>query len=339
MTLAIVAIRGGRKQLRVERTARTPRGRQPTVWKRPLGGRIADGLDVPPPSKAKRGHPQITLSGSMAAKASLYLAMREAGITRTQLARRLAVDEKEVRRMLNARQATKLPRIEQSASDTGEAPGSLAGIRGGVRVPPPKPNFPTGFTPKSLCCPYSAATLRVHVHEAGQKETHESGGVYLDAAPNTGAFSAPGTPRRSVTSIPGVSSPLVSTSPAKILACNWNSFPKAVVCPPRFTRLAGRTRNPSPLGTGSRSFVETGPYGRMTLPSKTHFDHIRASTAWAALWPGAPVTSPPGCVPDPQTRSVSFRCTDVPSGVSTPTIASSRLPRWPSRRRALQQGD
>src|SRR5437867_246236 len=23
------------------------------------------------------------------------------------------------------------------------------------------------------------------------------------------------------------------------------------------------------------------------------------STAWAALWPGAPVTSPPGCVPEP----------------------------------------
>ena len=32
---------------------------------------------------------------------------------------------------------------------------------------------------------------------------------------------------------------------------------------------------------------------------KHESDHIRANTAWAALWPGAPVTSPPGCVPDP----------------------------------------
>jgi antitoxin HicB len=56
----------------------------------------------------------------MAAKASLYLAMREAGITRVLLARRLGVDEKEVRRMLNPRHPTKLPRIEQALSSLGK---------------------------------------------------------------------------------------------------------------------------------------------------------------------------------------------------------------------------
>jgi antitoxin HicB len=39
----------------------------------------------------------------MAAKAALYLAMREAGISNVQLARKLGCDEKEVRRMLDPR--------------------------------------------------------------------------------------------------------------------------------------------------------------------------------------------------------------------------------------------
>ncbi len=85
-----------------------------------IAGRIADGLDLPRPTKPKRGRVAITLSGSMAAKASLYLAMREAGITRTELARRLGVDEREVRRMLNPRHPTKLPRIEQALGVLGK---------------------------------------------------------------------------------------------------------------------------------------------------------------------------------------------------------------------------
>ena len=55
----------------------------------------------------------------MAAKASLYLALRDAGISRTQLARRLGVDEKEVWRMLNPRHPTKLPRIEHALAALG----------------------------------------------------------------------------------------------------------------------------------------------------------------------------------------------------------------------------
>ena len=84
-----------------------------------IAGRIADGMDIPQASRPKRGRVLIPLSGSMAAKASLYLALRDAGISRTQLARRLGVDEKEVRRMLNPRHPTKLPRIEQALASLG----------------------------------------------------------------------------------------------------------------------------------------------------------------------------------------------------------------------------
>ncbi|MBW8832884.1 MAG: hypothetical protein JF606_26535 [Burkholderiales bacterium] len=42
--------------------------------------------------------------------------MSEAGITRGQLAKRLGVDEKEVRRLLDPHYGSKLPRIAQAIS-------------------------------------------------------------------------------------------------------------------------------------------------------------------------------------------------------------------------------
>jgi antitoxin HicB len=50
----------------------------------------------------------------MAAKAALYLAMREAGMTNVQLARKLGCDEREVRRMLDPRRPTKVPRLNEA---------------------------------------------------------------------------------------------------------------------------------------------------------------------------------------------------------------------------------
>lgn len=50
----------------------------------------------------------------MGAKAALYLAMNEAGISKMELARRLQVDEKEVRRLLDPHHPPKLPRMEEA---------------------------------------------------------------------------------------------------------------------------------------------------------------------------------------------------------------------------------
>ena len=85
-----------------------------------VAGRIADGLDIPVPSQPKRAHLAVSLPGLMAAKASLYLALRDSAISRVQLARRLGVDEKEVRRMLDPRHPTKLPRIEAALAVLGK---------------------------------------------------------------------------------------------------------------------------------------------------------------------------------------------------------------------------
>jgi len=85
-----------------------------------IAGRIADGREIPKPSRAARGERLIPVPAPMAAKAALYLAMREAGMTNVQLARKLGCDEKEVRRMLDPRHPTKLPRIKEALDVLGK---------------------------------------------------------------------------------------------------------------------------------------------------------------------------------------------------------------------------
>jgi antitoxin HicB len=80
---------------------------------------IADNLDFPFPSAIGRGQQAIPLTARMSAKAALYIAVRETGISKSELARRLDVDEKEIRRMLSPRHQTKLPRIERTLSVLG----------------------------------------------------------------------------------------------------------------------------------------------------------------------------------------------------------------------------
>jgi antitoxin HicB len=85
-----------------------------------IAGRIAGGRAIPKASRAARGERPIPVPAPMAAKAALYLAMAEAGMTNVQLARKLGCDEKEVRRMLDPRHPTKLPRIKEALDVFGK---------------------------------------------------------------------------------------------------------------------------------------------------------------------------------------------------------------------------
>ncbi len=80
---------------------------------------IADNLDFPFPSSVRKRHHSISLTARKSAKAALYIAVRETGISKSDLARKLGVDEKEIRRMLSPRHQTKLPRIEMALSALG----------------------------------------------------------------------------------------------------------------------------------------------------------------------------------------------------------------------------
>jgi antitoxin HicB len=54
-----------------------------------------------------------------ALKTALYLEMQRTGITRVELARRLRIDEKEARRMLDPRHPTKAERLERALAVLG----------------------------------------------------------------------------------------------------------------------------------------------------------------------------------------------------------------------------
>ncbi|MSQ72454.1 MAG: type II toxin-antitoxin system HicB family antitoxin [Betaproteobacteria bacterium] len=81
---------------------------------------MLEGLEFPAPSKARRGEHVVSPPADTMAKAALHMAMHEAGISKTQLARQLGVDEKEVRRMLDPHYGSKLPRIAEAIGLLGK---------------------------------------------------------------------------------------------------------------------------------------------------------------------------------------------------------------------------
>lgn len=81
---------------------------------------MIQGLDFPEPSKARRRERLMAPPAGTEAKAALYVAMREAGISKVQLAKQLGVDEKEVRRLLDPHYGSKLPRIAEAIKLLGQ---------------------------------------------------------------------------------------------------------------------------------------------------------------------------------------------------------------------------
>ena len=85
-----------------------------------IANRIVMGLPIPKPSGIENGQYAVPLPALTAAKAALYVALREAKISNMELARRLHCDEKEVRRLLDPRYPSKLPRIESALAAVGQ---------------------------------------------------------------------------------------------------------------------------------------------------------------------------------------------------------------------------
>ncbi|MBI4192231.1 MAG: type II toxin-antitoxin system HicB family antitoxin [Betaproteobacteria bacterium] len=84
-----------------------------------IEGRMEDGLDIPPPSRPKRGERMATTPITTALKAAVYVSMREQGVSKSELARRMRVHEKEARRMLDPHQQTKVPTLERALAVLG----------------------------------------------------------------------------------------------------------------------------------------------------------------------------------------------------------------------------
>ena len=81
---------------------------------------MLNGMAFPEPGKTRRREHLVSPPAETMAKAALYVAMQEAGINKVQLAKRLGVDEKEVRRMLDPHYGSKLPRIAEAIQVLGK---------------------------------------------------------------------------------------------------------------------------------------------------------------------------------------------------------------------------
>jgi antitoxin HicB len=85
-----------------------------------VAGRIARSENIPRASRKQKGQHAIALPGHIAAKAALYLTMKETGVTTSELARRLGCDVKDVRRLLNPKQPAEIQRIEEALAAIGQ---------------------------------------------------------------------------------------------------------------------------------------------------------------------------------------------------------------------------
>lgn len=80
---------------------------------------IDRGLDVPAPSALQPGEVLVPLSPQLAAKAAVYSLWREAGMSKSELARRMGRNEVEVRRILDPHHGTKLDQLDEAARALG----------------------------------------------------------------------------------------------------------------------------------------------------------------------------------------------------------------------------
>jgi len=86
-----------------------------------IAARISDAEDIPQPTQLK-GQYSVACPIQMAIKAALYLAIRESGISKRELGRRLGVDEKSARRLLDPYYQARLPAMERALRVLGKTP-------------------------------------------------------------------------------------------------------------------------------------------------------------------------------------------------------------------------
>lgn len=84
-----------------------------------LMGRIADGEEIPAPSRPMRNQYEVTPDPTVVLKAALYSAARAKRVTAASLARQLRIDHKEARRLLDPRHPSKFPRLAAALDTLG----------------------------------------------------------------------------------------------------------------------------------------------------------------------------------------------------------------------------
>lgn len=81
---------------------------------------MSDRQDIPKPSRPRRGQHFVSLPPLSAAKVALYQSMREQGVRKADLARRLHCDFRQVDRLLDLRHRSRLDQIDAALAALGK---------------------------------------------------------------------------------------------------------------------------------------------------------------------------------------------------------------------------
>ena len=84
-----------------------------------IAGRMNRTDIIPAPSPRRAGEQLVSVPADTAAKAALWVALKESGTTRVALAARLGIDERAVRRMLDPRHRSSANRIHAALRALG----------------------------------------------------------------------------------------------------------------------------------------------------------------------------------------------------------------------------
>ena len=85
-----------------------------------LSIRLSRREEIPAPSAPKRGQRLVPVPLWLAPKLALYLAMRDQQVNNSELARRLGIHERVIRRMLDPEHASKAERIQAALAALGK---------------------------------------------------------------------------------------------------------------------------------------------------------------------------------------------------------------------------
>jgi hypothetical protein len=117
------------------------------------------GLEIPPPRKLRgKSRPVVGLPSVIAdAKVELYIALRDAGMRKTELARRMGIHKQQVERLLDIDHSSRLDQLEPAFAAIGKGysfwwkrpPEKDCGIRATAVWPTYRPSASQSNRPRS----------------------------------------------------------------------------------------------------------------------------------------------------------------------------------------------
>ena len=85
-----------------------------------ISARMDDGEDIPSPSPIRPGQKSVTLPPLVAVKAAIYMEMRRQHVTKSELARRLDQNPKQVDRLLEVTHSSRHDQLDRALAALGK---------------------------------------------------------------------------------------------------------------------------------------------------------------------------------------------------------------------------